>query len=236
MLLRRHAVVAVGDARPVAAQRAHHNFSYVDIGWSANFAVLALLYVALAPGYLPRKLLIAAHVRGSRPAPGAGTWRSASSASRKRVATCSCARSGAASGNLNLKFLAFFEFQAVLNVFLSLPLLLACFNRWRRLADTRVDRRRDLHRRPARRKPCGCAARRLQARSGQQGRGVRRRSVALLAPSELLLRMADLDRLCRVRQCLRALRLARGRDAAADASFPAQCHGCEGHRGAGAAQ
>jgi len=26
------------------------NFSYVDIGWSANFAVLGFLYAALAPG------------------------------------------------------------------------------------------------------------------------------------------------------------------------------------------
>jgi steroid 5-alpha reductase family enzyme len=33
------------------------------------------------------------------------------------------------SGNLNLKFLGFFEFQAVLNAFLTLPLLVASFNR-----------------------------------------------------------------------------------------------------------
>lgn len=31
--------------------RARNNFSYVDIGWSANFAVLAVLYASLAPGY-----------------------------------------------------------------------------------------------------------------------------------------------------------------------------------------
>lgn len=30
---------------------ARNNFSYVDIGWSANFAVLAVLYASLAPGY-----------------------------------------------------------------------------------------------------------------------------------------------------------------------------------------
>lgn len=39
---------------------ARKNFSYVDIGWSANFAVLAVIYAALAPGYAPRKWLIAA--------------------------------------------------------------------------------------------------------------------------------------------------------------------------------
>src|SRR6478736_1557972 len=32
------------------------------------------------------------------------------------------------SGRLDLKFLGFFEFQAVLNVFLTLPMLVACFN------------------------------------------------------------------------------------------------------------
>ena len=37
----------------------NHNFSYVDIGWSGNFAVLALLYAGLAPGYPPRRVLIA---------------------------------------------------------------------------------------------------------------------------------------------------------------------------------
>ena len=36
------------------------NFSYVDIGWCANFAVLAVLYAALGDGWPVRKWLLAA--------------------------------------------------------------------------------------------------------------------------------------------------------------------------------
>src|SRR5690606_29021969 len=36
------------------------NFSYVDIGWSGNFTLLAFLYAALAEGWQTRKWLIAA--------------------------------------------------------------------------------------------------------------------------------------------------------------------------------
>ena len=130
----------------------NHNFSYVDIGWSVNFAVLAMLYALLAPGYLPRRALIAtmftAHglrlgwhlarriigepeegryqqlrkdwsVGGADPA-GAGAHADAHGTAR--------AATGAATHVLNLKFLGFFEFQALLNAFLTLPLLIACFN------------------------------------------------------------------------------------------------------------
>ena len=107
----------------------HRNFSYVDIGWSANFALLALLHVALAPGWLPRKLLIGTlfAIHGLRLA--LHLWkRIAGQPEEGRYVQLR--REWGASGNLNLKFLAFFEFQAALNVFLSLPLLLACMNRW----------------------------------------------------------------------------------------------------------
>ena len=77
----------------------HRNFSYVDVGWSANFALLALLWRRIAGQ------------------PEEGRY-------------VQLRREWGASGNLNLRFLAFFEFQAALNVFLSLPLLLACMNRW----------------------------------------------------------------------------------------------------------
>jgi steroid 5-alpha reductase family enzyme len=33
----------------------NRNFSYVDIGWSVNFAVLAALYASLSPGNRPRR-------------------------------------------------------------------------------------------------------------------------------------------------------------------------------------
>ncbi|MEJ1966349.1 MAG: DUF1295 domain-containing protein [Gammaproteobacteria bacterium] len=108
----------------------NHNFSYVDIGWSVNFAVLALLYAALAPGFLPRRALIAAMfaAHGLRLGwhlsqriigePEEGRYQQL----RKEWGANSTARA------LDLKFLGFFEFQAVLNAFLTLPLLIACFN------------------------------------------------------------------------------------------------------------
>lgn len=107
----------------------NRNFSYVDIGWSANFALLAALYGVLAPGWGPRKALIAAifAIHGLRLA-----WhlskRIIGQPEEGRYVQLRQEWSGASGGGLNLKFLAFFEFQAALNAFLSLPLLLACLN------------------------------------------------------------------------------------------------------------
>jgi steroid 5-alpha reductase family enzyme len=109
----------------------NRNFSYVDIGWSVNFAVLAVLYASLAPGYWPRRILIAAMftAHGLRLGwhlgkriigePEEGRYQQL----RKDW--------GGSTGNerlLNLKFLGFFEFQALLNALLTLPMLIACFN------------------------------------------------------------------------------------------------------------
>jgi steroid 5-alpha reductase family enzyme len=105
------------------------NFSYVDIGWSANFAVLAVLYAALAPGYAPRKWLIAVMfcLHGLRLA-----WHLAArilghpEEGRYVQLRKDWGRGGAMS--MNAKFLLFFEFQAVLNVFLALPLLIVALD------------------------------------------------------------------------------------------------------------
>jgi steroid 5-alpha reductase family enzyme len=103
------------------------NFSYVDIGWSANFAVLGAFYALLAPGYLPRRAFIAMlfSLHGLRLA-----WHLT-----KRIIGepeegryVQLRKDWGGSGHLNLKFLGFFEFQAALNAFLALPLLIACFN------------------------------------------------------------------------------------------------------------
>ncbi len=103
------------------------NFSFVDLGWSSHFAVLALLYGLLAPGWPYRRLLIggmyalwslrlalhlATRIIGE---PEEGRYRS-------------LREEWSAGGNLNLKFYAFFQFQGALNVFLALPLLVACLN------------------------------------------------------------------------------------------------------------
>lgn len=106
----------------------HHNFSYVDIGWSANFALLAAIYGWLAPGDPVRRALIATMF---------AVWslRLAWHLSKRILGepeegryVALRAEWGAKPGNLNLKFLGFFQFQALLNVFLGLPLLLAAMN------------------------------------------------------------------------------------------------------------
>lgn len=101
------------------------NFSYVDIGWSGNFTVLALLYATLADGWETRKWIIAAmyslwsvrlagHLAGRIiGAPEEGRYVEL----RQRWAT-----------NLHAKFFGFFQLQALLDVILALPLLLACLN------------------------------------------------------------------------------------------------------------
>lgn len=103
------------------------NFSYVDIGWSANFAVLAILYASLTDGWPWRSWLIAAMY---------GFWglRLAAHLAKRILGEPEEGRyvrlreEWGQTGNLNAKFLAFFLFQGVLNVLLALPLLLACMN------------------------------------------------------------------------------------------------------------
>jgi steroid 5-alpha reductase family enzyme len=105
-----------------------HNFSFVDLGWAANFAVLGLCYGLLAPGDPLRRILIATMyvVHGSRLALHlAGRIIGAPEEGRY----VQLRREWGATGALNLKFLLFFEFQALLNVLLTLPMLIACFNR-----------------------------------------------------------------------------------------------------------
>ena len=105
----------------------NHNFSYVDIGWSVNFAVLAVLYAWLAPGDLSRRVIIAAMFTAHGLRLG---WH----LSKRIIGEPEEGRyqqlrkDWGGSGNLNLKFLGFFEFQAVLNAFLTLPMLIASFN------------------------------------------------------------------------------------------------------------
>ena len=106
----------------------YDNFSYVDIGWSANFALLGVLYALAAPGYPLRRMLIAGmfSVHGLRLAAHLAGRIIGEPEEGRYV---ELRRKWGAGGNLELKFLAFFQLQAVLNALLSLPLLLACFNR-----------------------------------------------------------------------------------------------------------
>jgi len=103
-----------------------HNAAIVDGGWAGGMAVLAILYAALGPGYAPRRLLVGAMgaIWGLRLSfyivftrvighPEEGRYVEL----RRKWKT-----------NIGLKFLAFFEFQALLCVFLSVPFLLAVLN------------------------------------------------------------------------------------------------------------
>jgi steroid 5-alpha reductase family enzyme len=101
------------------------NFSYVDVGWSGNFAVLALLYATLAAGWEMRKWIIAAMY---------ALWsvRLAGHLARRIVGEPEEGRYVELrqrwAVHLNAKFFGFFQLQALLNVVLSLPLLIACLN------------------------------------------------------------------------------------------------------------
>jgi steroid 5-alpha reductase family enzyme len=103
-----------------------HNAAVVDAGWAAALATLAIFYAAKGPGYSARKWAIAlmAGFWGLRLAfyllfsrvinkPEEGRYLQL----RREWKT-----------HLPLRFLFFFEFQAVLTVLLSLPFLLASLN------------------------------------------------------------------------------------------------------------
>ena len=106
----------------------------VDLGWAGGLAALALLYGALGTGFAPRRVLVAVlggfwgirlalhlfvRLRGK---PEEGRYQQL----RKEW--------GAAGANVPLKFLRFFLFQGVLDVFLSLPFLVSSLNPAPRLA------------------------------------------------------------------------------------------------------
>jgi steroid 5-alpha reductase family enzyme len=102
------------------------NAAIVDVGWAAGLAILAVYYAYAAPGYSARKYAIATMV---------GLWG-------LRLATYllfSRLIGQLEEGRyvqlrkewktiLPLRFLFFFEFQALLSVILSLPFLLACLD------------------------------------------------------------------------------------------------------------
>ena len=106
---------------------ARHNFSYVDIGWSANFALLAIIYGALGNGDPLRRLLICGMfaVWSTRLALHLATRIIGEPEEGRYV---QLRKEWGVKGNVNLKFLGFFQFQALLNVILGLPMLFAVMN------------------------------------------------------------------------------------------------------------
>jgi steroid 5-alpha reductase family enzyme len=103
------------------------NAGIIDIAWSANFSLLAVLYAALLPGHLPRRLLIGAmtalwslrlatylyrRVMGHHPVEDGRYVRL-----RQQWAP-----------HADRRFFWFFQLQGALNLVLAAPLLLACAN------------------------------------------------------------------------------------------------------------
>lgn len=105
------------------------NAAIVDVGWAAGLGILAIFYAFAGPGYYARKWAIASM---------AGFWGLRLAAYLLFARVLGHPEEGRYvqlrnewKTNLPLHFLFFFEFQALLDVVLSLPFLLACM-------DTRV--------------------------------------------------------------------------------------------------
>jgi len=101
------------------------NYSYVDVGWALNFTLIAVIYGLLGDGFWPRKLLIAGMYTFWSLRLGIYlAQRVIGKPEEERYARL---RQDWGTG-LAAKFLLFYEFQAVLNVVLAVPMLLACLN------------------------------------------------------------------------------------------------------------
>ena len=109
-----------------------NNFSYVDIAWAANFALLAVIDGVLGEGYFPRRLLIGAMY-------GLAGVRLALHLSHRIVGHPEEGRyvqlrhDWGKDGHLNRNFLLFFQAQALLNLILSVPMIVAVENTTPRL-------------------------------------------------------------------------------------------------------
>jgi steroid 5-alpha reductase family enzyme len=102
------------------------NAAIVDVGWAAGLGMLALYYAEAAPGYPPRKWLLAWM---------AGFWGLRLAAYLLLARVVGHSEEGRYvqlrkdwKNHLALRFLFFFEFQALLVVVLSLPFLIACLD------------------------------------------------------------------------------------------------------------
>ena len=122
------AVILVMTALWVLGIR-QRNFSYVDIGWSGNFTMLALIYGLLGSGAPERRLLIGLMF---------GLWglrlgwhlgkRVLGEPEEGRYQELRRKWGAPGERALNKRMYRFFMIQAALNIFLSLPLLIAAQN------------------------------------------------------------------------------------------------------------
>ena len=102
------------------------NAAIVDAGWAGGLALLGVIYAVVGGGYPPRALLVAsmALVWGLRLALYLLFTRVIGHPEEGRYVQLRREWGG----NLPLKFLAFFQFQALLCVLLSAPFLVAALN------------------------------------------------------------------------------------------------------------
>lgn len=102
------------------------NAAIVDVGWALGLALLAIYYAWAGPGYAARRYAIGTM---------AGIWGLRLAAYLLFARVIGHPEEGRYvqlrkdwKTNLSLRFLFFFEFQALLDVALSLPFLLACLD------------------------------------------------------------------------------------------------------------
>jgi steroid 5-alpha reductase family enzyme len=110
------------------------NAAIVDVGWAAGLGVLAITYAAMGPGFVARKWLLAGVV---------GLWSLRLATYLLLARVIGKPEEGRYvqlrqdwKTSLPLRFLLFFEFQALLDVALSIPFLLACLDTRGRLGVT----------------------------------------------------------------------------------------------------
>src|SRR5580704_5825460 len=171
------------------------NAAVIDVGWALGLAVLALYYAYAGPGYKARKYALAVVV---------GFWGFRLAAYLLFSRVIGHPEEGRYvelrkewKRHLPLRFLFFFEFQALLDVILSAPFLIAALNPHA---------------------PLG-----ILEKSGQRGQDVSQRTLEIFAPSKLFFRLDDVGRLRRVRARL-AMGMDRADFAGAGFVFPARCH------------
>jgi steroid 5-alpha reductase family enzyme len=129
-------LVALGTLLAVASMtllfalgRRLRNFSVVDVGWAGNFALLALLWGSLAAGLPARRLLVGAMYAlwGLRLAAHLGA-RIVGAPEEGRYADLRLRWGADGERALEARMYRFYLLQAVLDVLLALPLLIALAN------------------------------------------------------------------------------------------------------------
>jgi steroid 5-alpha reductase family enzyme len=109
------------------AARRLDNYGIVDVAWACAFAPTAMFYAAAAPGWLPRRLLIAALVALWSIRLGSHLWRRVAAHHPREDGRYVQLRRDWANA-FAVKMTGFFQLQALSVVLLSVPFLLPALN------------------------------------------------------------------------------------------------------------